>query len=43
MFVLNNYDMRKAICDKWKNQTITQIASSLFKVQNGYLPESLYN
>ena len=55
MFVLNDdYDMRKAICDnlfeiycvedfKWKNQSITSLASSLFKIQNGYFPESSYN
>ena len=55
MFVLNNnYDKRKAICDKlfniycvedfnWKNQSVTSLSSSLFKIQNGYLPESSYN
>ena len=55
MFVLNDdYDNRKRICDKLfdayrvedfkcKNQTITKLASSLFKRQNGYLPESSYN
>ena len=55
MFVLNDdYEKRKAIGDKlfeiyhvedfnWKNQSVTSLASLLFKIQNGYLPESSYN
>ena len=55
MVVLNDdYDTRKMICQKlfdiyntedfkWKNQTITKLSSSLFKIPNGYLPESSYN
>lgn len=55
MFLLNDdYEMRKNVYVKlyniyhtedfkWKNQTITKLTSSLFKIQNGYLPESSYN
>ena len=28
---------------EWKNQTITKLVFSLFKIQNDYLPELSYN
>ena len=37
------HDICRANNFKWNNQMITKIASSLFKIQNSYLPESLYN
>ena len=55
MFVLNDdYDLRREICEKlfeiyrvedfkWRNQLVRTLASSLFKIQNRYLPESSYN
>ena len=55
MYVLNNeYDTRKQICEQlykmykshdfiWCNQSYTTLASSLFKLMRGYLPEYQYN
>ena len=55
MCVLNNeYEDRKSICERlykiyksndfiWCNQSYTSLASSLFKLMRGYLPESQYD
>lgn len=55
MFLMNNdYDTRKVICDKlqeiykthdfdWCHQSLTAMASALFRQQVGYLPVSSYN
>ena len=55
MYVENNdYEIRKSICDQlkktynvydfqWANQGFTNVTNSLFKMMNGYLPESSYN
>lgn len=55
MYVENNdYETRKSICDQlkktynvhdfqWANQGYTSLANSLFKIMNGYIPESSYN
>lgn len=55
MFLLNdNYDRRKNVFQimlqryntldfDWCNQSFTQLASSIFKLQNGFLPQSSYN
>lgn len=50
----NDYDTRKSICEQmkkaydihdfqWSNQGHTSLANSLFKMMNGYIPESSYN
>ena len=47
----NDYEIRKSICDKmretynvhdfmWANQSWTSLPNSLFKMTNGYIPES---
>ena len=41
MYLLNNDYNEEDF--KWKNQSITALASSLFKIQNGYLPDSSYS
>lgn len=55
MYVENNdYDTRKSICEQmmkyynihdfqWSNQGYTSLANSLFKMMNGYIPESSFN